>query len=195
MSEILLKKIVPLHPFRIPIRDKERIKALLYKLEVQMFGWNLPHLFHIHLLGIDKSLPEEYHRTEMIRLIAVLLSGDNEELIDDPSAVFDEEKTDAQFFSDFQMHFVTELKSLLCDNSDVTFKAFGTRTYAQEIHSRMMSIIYSKIGYRNPAIPGITAFTLLVLANLYPKSFCTTPTPDIIKSLAHRIDLRARPLA
>jgi hypothetical protein len=53
MSEISLKQTVPLQPFRIPIRDKEQIKALLYQLEVRMFGWNLPILFHKYCIGVD----------------------------------------------------------------------------------------------------------------------------------------------
>jgi hypothetical protein len=196
MSEIFLSNVAPLQPFRINIRNKEGLKSILYKLEVTMYGWNLPILLDKYCMKIDQSFSEEYHRGELIRLIAILLSADNTKLIDDPTAVFCENKISGSFFRLFLSQFIDELKIPFCDDSYVGPKpVFGTGPYAQQIHAYMTSIIYSKMRYRNPAIPGIAAFILLVLANTYATSFCRTPTTTIVENLVGRLGLAAGPMA
>jgi hypothetical protein len=198
MSEISLKETAPLEPFRIPIRHKEQIKALLYKLEVPMLGWNLPILFHKYCIGVDEVLSEEHHRMKLIKLTGILISGDNAELINNPFAVYDDEIDVDRLFA-FLLNFINELQNILCDTLDVSKEigskpVFGTRTHARELHCYMTSIVYSKIVYRNPAIPGIVAFLLLVLANIYRTSLCKTPTGDIVMTLVSRIGLKPVPL-
>jgi hypothetical protein len=159
-----------------------------------MFGWNLPILFHKYCIGVDKVLPEEHHRAELIKLIAILISGDNNKLIDDPSSMYDD-KIEVHVFVRFLLTFVCELQDLLCDGPNLArteFAAkpvFGTRAYAQELHGYMTGIVYSKMAYRNPAIPGIVIFLLLVLANTYATSLCKKPTTDIVKGLVYQIGL------
>jgi hypothetical protein len=133
-------------------------------------------------------------------LVAILISGDNLKLINDPLSVYND-KIDVNLFYKFLSRFVSELQNLLCDGPNVASKdvvskpVFGTRAYTQELHGYMVSIVYSKMAYANPAIPGIVAFLLLVLANTYTMSLCKTPTADIVKSLAYRIGLNPVPLA
>jgi hypothetical protein len=118
MPEISLAKTAPLRPFKINIRDKELIKALFYKLDIRMFGWNLPALFDKYCLNVDPLLPEEYHYRAALNLVAILVCGDNAALIDDPSARFHEEDINSQLFISFISSFVDELKKIVCNAND-----------------------------------------------------------------------------
>ena len=188
MPEISLAKTAPLRPFQVDVRDKARVRALLHKLDVRIIGWNIPDLYKRHYIDLDPSLSKEYHYRELLKLIAILISGDNALLVDNPSAQFCENTIDEQLFVTFVCKFVQELKGIVCDLADPTVRFVpDALSYVQGLYGAMNSAVYSKMNVINPATPVITSFILILLANLYVVSFCKTPTDVIVKSFANRV--------
>jgi hypothetical protein len=184
MPEISLAKNAPLRPFKIDVRNKRLITFLFNKLEIRMFGWNLPELFEKHCMAIDPSLLVGYHYREMLRLVEILVGGNNEALIDDPSARFDESHLDGKLFAQFVSSFVDELQKIVCESGNRTIcLPPNSKAYMQWLHGAMTSAVYSKMNFQSPAIPAITALLLILLANLHVLSFCKKSTSDIVESL------------
>jgi hypothetical protein len=188
MPQISLAQAAPLRPFKIDVRDKDAIKALFYKLEIRMFGWNLSALFDRYCLNVSAALPTDYHQKALLRLVVILISGDGLALLDDPSALFHEDKIDVQLVSDFISSFVDELKNKVCEPNNFRVR-INSRSYRLALFGEMTSILYSKFNMRSPAIPAITGFMLILLANLYALALCATPTADIVRGLMAKANL------
>jgi hypothetical protein len=192
MPEISLAETVPLRPFHIDLRDKDGIKTLFYTLDVHMFGWNLPMLFKKYCMDVDPSLPAEHHYRKTLKLVAILIGGENNALIVDPEAIFSEDELREDMVVSFIFNFVSRLKRALCDpNSNLRFPAVvhGTTSYARRLHGAMTSVVYAEMKFAYPAVPAITAFMLILLGNMYPLTLCTMDTIDIVKSMATQINL------
>jgi hypothetical protein len=186
MPEISLANAAPLRSFKIDIRDKAAIKALFYKLDIRAFGWNLPTLLEKYCLSIDPLLPEEYHYRSTLKLVAVLISVDEDALLDNPSATFPEENVDTGRFVGFLSTFVDELKASVCDSSRKVSMSPNSKAYLQTVYGHMTNVVHSKIQSHNPAIPTVTALLLVLLANSYSLSFCKTSSADIIGSFVNK---------
>jgi hypothetical protein len=188
MPETSLIKIPSLRLFQIDVRDKELVKSLFFKLEVRMLGWNLPALFEKYCVSVDPSLSTECHYRLLLRLSAILISGDNETLIDDPSATFSESDIDLQLVQTFMSQFVGELKQIVCVASKpVEPFAVGPNSSRQKLHGDMTGAVYAKMGFRSPAVSAITAIILILLADMYALTLCKTPIKTIAESLTSRI--------
>jgi len=189
MRKVLIHRTSPLRPFQVDLRDKERVRALLYKLNVNLVGWNLAYLLAKYHADVDASLSLERHCQNLIKLTAILISGDNNRLINDPSAFFSEKIANVDLFTSFVSQFIEELKKILCldQKSPYLSSSFGSRSYAQELHGAMTSVIYAQMHFANPAVSAIAAFLLIILANSYPLNFCEVSTTEIASNLSDRL--------
>ena len=188
MKKVSLTKMSPLRPFQIDVRDKQRVREILFKLEIDTIGWNLPALLEKYCFAVDQSYSEEYHQTKMLTLVAILLSGPDQDILDEPAAVFHENKLDPALFAEFCLKFVAELKDIICGPTlKLTSLLPDAWSFRRALHGEMTSFIYAKLGLRNHAISVISISMLILLANYYSLSFCETSGSEIVGSLRARL--------
>ena len=68
MKKVSLTKMSPLRPFQIDVRDKQRVREILFKLEIDTIGWNLPALLEKYCFAVDQSIPRNIIRLKCLPL-------------------------------------------------------------------------------------------------------------------------------
>ena len=184
---VYLRILAPLRAFRVQPKNKDDLRLLLYRLQVNVFGWNIDELFKKYCLDVNPRLSEKHHYRSLVTLVAILISGDNEQLVDDPSAQFPNFGINEAKFRTFSLHFVDELQKLLQGQSKYSKPVFGLRSYPKEIVAAMTDFIYTDVEFRNPAASAITTFFLMLFGTLYKFTFLRTAPSSIVEDLAHMI--------
>jgi hypothetical protein len=190
MANFNIVQRIPLRPFRIDIRDKTRIRALLKKLDVDVLGWNAAELLARYHYQLDRRLPEEYHARQLLKLVAILVSGNNEELINNPDARLDDTSLDDKTFKTFTIDFLDGLKTISCGPSELGEELVDPqRSYIEGLYGAMTSFVYSKMNYRSPFVGLITMFMIILLSYYYPTSFCNSDSRNITESMMAKLKL------
>jgi hypothetical protein len=137
MAKPAIVKRIPLRPFRIDIRDKARVRALLTKLEVDVFGWNVAELLAKYHYQLDRKLSEEYHSERLLRLVAILVAGDNDDLINNPDAILDDTMIHERMFEAFTLQFLCGLKEIVCEPGQLKDELLDPHySYSEGVYGR-----------------------------------------------------------
>jgi hypothetical protein len=176
-----------LRPFRVDLRDKATVKDLLYKLDIKLFGWNLLELCEEHFFAIPQSASLETHRNGLCVLISILVSADGERLLNHSDAIFDSNGISKKRFLEFVTKFAERLKDSLIDGSAQLRTEQGVLVYPRGIFDIMEGYLYKDILPRNPAIPVVTLFMIILLTDLYSLSIHDTLGATIASSLWVRV--------
>ena len=179
----------PLRPFRVDIRDKAAVRGLLYLLGVRLIGWNVAPLCDAYFFTLAKRASRETHRAGLVILVAIFVSEAGDRFLEDASATFDPRSIDRDKFFTFVEKFVEAMKLVLARDS-------GPRNIKQPIAMPSRRLFRTMDGYlyrqglpRNPTIPVVTAFMLILLADLFLTTIQTEPGAAIASSLWARVVL------
>jgi hypothetical protein len=167
MDSIASINIAALRRFHLDIRDKAAVKDLLYRLDVRPIGWNVSQLCDVYIFLLGKSVSKERYIAGLAVLVATFVSAEGEKFLEDKSAKFDPWFIDKSRFVTFVERFVEELKLVLARDSESQNTRQRISARPRGIFDIMEERLYAELLPRNPTIPVITAFMLMLIANLF----------------------------
>ena len=187
MESIVSSSVTALRKFRVDIRDKAAVRDLLYRLGVRPIGWNVAQLCDVYFFSLDKSISPERHRAGLAILVAAFVSAEGEIFLEDASAKFNPRHIDKNRFITFVERFVEELNLLLVRDFSPDNIGRHISTYPRGIFGIMEGYLYAEALPRNPTIPVVTAFMLILIADLFLLSIQEESSAAIAESLWSRI--------